>query len=107
MDEKRIKNSLTFNYEDTPLKIGDFGAFTKSVREPNNYIISIANSLDDEIKHEWYINKESQRYFTSIKNNSSHQFLDILPREVALEVMVSKMHVLLSIGNFNKYQMPS
>jgi len=107
LDEKRIKNSLTFDYEDTPLKIGYFGAFTKSVREPNNYIISIANSLDDEIKHEWYINKESKKYFTSIKNISSHQFLDILPREVALEVMVSKMHVLLSIGNFNKYQMPS
>jgi len=107
LDEKRIKNSLTFDYEDTPLKIGYFGAFTKSVREPNNYIISIANSLNDEIKHEWYINKESKKYFTSIKNISSHQFLDILPREVALEVMVSKMHVLLSIGNFNKYQMPS
>ena len=107
LNEKRIKNSLTFNYEDTPLKIGYFGAFTKSVREPNNYIISIANSLDDQIKHEWYINEESKKYFTSIKNISSHQFLDILPREKALEVMVSKMHVLLSIGNFNKYQMPS
>ena len=107
LNEERIKNSLNFNYEDTPLIIGYFGAFTKSVREPNNYIISIANSLNDEIKHEWYINKESKKYFTSIKNISSHQFLDILPREVALEVMVSKMHVLLSIGNFNKYQMPS
>ena len=107
LNEKRINNSLTFNYEDTPLKIGYFGAFTKSVREPNNYIISIANSLDDQIKHEWYINEESKKYFTSIKNISSHQFLDTLPREVALEVMVSKMHVLLSIGNFNKYQMPS
>ena len=107
LNEKRINNSLNFNYEDTPLKIGYFGAFTKSVREPNNYIISIANSLDDDIKHEWYINKESKKYFTSIKNISSHQFLDILPREIALEVMVSKMHILLSIGNFNKYQMPS
>ena len=107
LNEKRIKNSLNFNYEDTPLKIGYFGAFTKSVREPKNYITSIANSLDDDIKHEWYINKESKKYFTSIKNISSHQFLDILPREIALEVMVSKMHVLLSIGNFNKYQMPS
>ncbi len=107
LNEKRINNSLNFNYEDTPLKIGYFGAFTKSVREPNNYINSIANSLDDDIKHEWYINKESKKYFTSIKNISSHQFLDILPREIALEVMVSKMHVLLSIGNFNKYQMPS
>jgi len=107
LNEKRIKKSMSFNYEDAPLKIGYFGAFTKSVREPNNYITSITNLLDDEIKHEWYINKESKKYFSSIKNNSSHQFLDILPREVALEVMVSKMHVLLSIGNFNKYQMPS
>ena len=102
-----IKNSLSFNYENTPLKIGYFGAFTKSVREPNNYIINIANSLDDEIKHEWYIHNESKKFFSSIKNISSHQFLDILPRELALETMVSKMHVLLSIGNFNKYQMPS
>ena len=107
LNEKRINNSLNFNYEDNPLKIGYFGAFTKSVREPNNYINNIANSLDDDIKHEWYINKESKKYFTSIKNISSHQFLDILPREIALEVMVSKMHILLSIGNFNKYQMPS
>ena len=102
-----IKNSLNFNYEDTPLKIGYFGAFTKSVREPNNYINNIANSLDDDIKHEWYINEESKKYFSSIKNISFHQFLDILPRELALEVMVNKMHILLSIGNFNKYQMPS
>ena len=50
LNENRINNSLKFNYEDTPLKIGYFGAFTKSVREPNNYIINIANSLDDEIK---------------------------------------------------------
>ena len=107
LNEKRIKNSLTFNYKDTPLKIGYFGAFTKSVREPNNYIINIANSLDDEIKHEWYIHNESKKFFSSIKNISSHQFLDILPRELALETMVNKMHVLLSIGNFNKYQMPS
>ncbi len=107
LDEKRIKNSLTFNYKDNPLKIGYFGAFTKSVREPNNYIINIANSLDDEIKHEWYIHNESKKFFSSIKNISSHQFLDILPRELALETMVNKMHVLLSIGNFNQYQMPS
>ena len=107
MNENIIKNSLSFNYEDTPLKIGYFGAFTKSVREPNNYLNSIANSLDDDIKHEWYINEESKKYFTSIKDISSHQFLDILPRELALEVMVNKIHILLSIGNFNKYQMPS
>ena len=107
LNEDKIKNSMAFNYQDTPLKIGYFGAFTKSVREPNNYITSIANSLDDEIEHKWYINKESKKHFSSIKNITSHQFLDILPRELALEIMISKMHVLLSIGNFNKYQMPS
>ena len=93
--------------KNTPLKIGYFGAFTKSVREPNNYLINIANSLGDNIKHEWYINEESKKYFSSIKNISFHQFLDILPRELALKVMTTKIHILLSIGNFNKYQMPS
>ena len=107
LNEKRINNSLNFNYEDTPLKIGYFGAFTKSVREPNNYINNIANSLGSDVKHEWYINEESKKYFSSIKNVSFHQFLDILPRELALEVMANKIHILLSIGNFNKYQMPS
>ena len=107
LNEDIIKDSLNFNYKDTPLKIGYFGAFTKSVREPNNYIINIANSLGSNVKHEWYINEESKKYFSSIKDISFHQFLDILPRELALEVMVDKLHVLLSIGNFNKFQMPS
>ena len=102
-----IKSSLSFNYKDTPLKIGYFGAFTKSVREPNNYIINIANSLGDKTKHEWYINEESKKYFSSINDITFHQFLEILPRKLALEVMVNKIHILLSIGNFNKYQMPS
>ncbi len=102
-----IKSSLSFNYKDTPLKIGYFGAFTKSVREPNNYIINIANSLGDKTKHEWYINEESKKYFSSINDITFHQFSEILPRKLALEVMVNKIHILLSIGNFNKYQMPS
>ena len=102
-----IKSSLSFNYKDTPLKIGYFGAFTKSVREPNNYIINIANSLGDKTKHEWYVNEESKKYFSSINDITLHQFLEILPRKQALDVMVNKIHILLSIGNFNKYQMPS
>ena len=102
-----IKSSLSFNYKDTPLKIGYFGAFTKSVREPNNYIINIANSLGDKTIHEWYINEESKKYFSSINDITFHQFLEILPRKQALDVMVNKIHILLSIGNFNKYQMPS
>ena len=107
LNEDIIKDSLNFNYKNTPLKIGYFGAFTKSVREPNNYIINIANSLGSNVKHEWYINEESKKYFSSLKDISFHQFLDILPRELALEVMANKIHILLSIGNFNKYQMPS
>ena len=102
-----IKNSLSFNYKDNPLKIGYFGAFTKSVREPNNYILNIANFFGDNIVHEWYINEESKKYFSLINDITYHQFFDILPRKQALEVMVNKIHILLSIGNFNKYQMPS
>ena len=93
LNEDIIKDSLNFNYKDTPLKIGYFGAFTKSVREPNNYIINIANSLGSNVKHEWYINEESKKYFSSLKDISFHQFLDILPRELALEVMVNKIHI--------------
>ena len=107
LNEDIIKNSLSFNYKDTPLKIGYFGAFTKSIREPDNYITNIANSLGDKTKHEWYINEESKKYFSSINDITLHQFLEILPRKLALEVMVNKIHILLSIGNFNKYQMPS
>ena len=107
VNEEYVKISQNFNYKIKPLKIGYFGAFTKSVREPNNYIINIANSFGSDVKHEWYINEESKKYFSSLKDISFHQFLDILPRELALEVMVNKIHILLSIGNFNKYQMPS
>ena len=107
LNDDIIKNSLSFNYKDNPLKIGYFGAFTKSVREPNNYILNIANFFGDNIVHEWYINEESKKYFSLINDVAYHQFFDILPRKQALEVMVNKIHILLSIGNFNKYQMPS
>ena len=107
VSEKIINKSTNFNYKIMPLRIGYFGAFTKSVREPNNYINNIANSFDEEIEHLWYINEESKKYFASIINTSSHKFLDIVPRDEALEVMVSEVHILLSIGNLNKYQMPS
>ena len=107
LNDDIIKNSLSFNYKDNPLKIGYFGAFTKSVREPNNYILNIANFFGDNIVHEWYINEESKKYFSLINDVTYHQFFDILPRKQALEVMVNKIHILLSIGNFNKYQMPS
>lgn len=107
VNEKIINKSDNFNYKIMPLRIGYFGAFTNSVREPYNYINSIANSFDEEVEHAWYINEESKKYFTSIINISSHKFSDIVSREEALEVMVGKMHILLSIGNLNKYQMPS
>ena len=107
VSEKIINKSANFNYKIMPLRIGYFGAFTKSVREPYNYINNIANSFDEEIEHLWYINEESKKYFASIINTSSHKFLDIVPRDEALEVMVSEVHILLSIGNLNKYQMPS
>ena len=107
LNDDIIKNSLSFNYKNNPLKIGYFGAFTKSVREPNNYILNIANFFGDNIVHEWYINEESKKYFSLINDITYHQFFDILPRKQALEVMVNKIHILLSIGNFNKYQMPS
>ena len=30
-----------------------------------------------------------------------------MPRKDAIEIMIKKIHILLSIGNLNKYQMPS
>ena len=107
VSEKIIKKSDNFNYKNMPLRIGYFGAFTNSVREPSNYINNIANSFNEEVEHVWYTNEESRKHFTSIINISSHKFSDIVSREEALEVMVEKMHILLSIGNLNKYQMPS
>lgn len=107
VNEEYVKISQNFNYKIKPLKIGYFGALTNSVREPKNYINSIANIYDDHIDHEWYINKESKKLFSSVKNLSHHQFFDIVPRKDAIEIMIKKIHILLSIGNLNKYQMPS
>ena len=107
VNEEYVKISQNFNYKIKPLKIGYFGAFTNSVREPKNYINSIANIYDDHIDHEWYVNKESKKLFSSVKNLSHHQFFDIVPRKDAIEIMIKKIHILLSIGNLNKYQMPS
>tara|TARA_B100000609_G_scaffold17340_1_gene12618 strand:- start:4081 stop:5304 length:1224 start_codon:yes stop_codon:yes gene_type:complete len=107
LNQEYIKISQNFNYKTEPIKIGYFGAFTNSVREPKNYINNIVNILDDDIEHKWYINKESKKLFVSIKNLSNHQFSDIVPREEAIEIMIKKTHILLSIGNLNKYQMPS
>ena len=107
VNEEYVKISQNFNYKIKPLKIGYFGAFTNSVREPKNYINCIANIYDDHIDHEWYVYKESKKLFSSVKNLSHHQFFDIVPRKDAIEIMIKKIDILLSIGNLNKYQMPS
>tara|TARA_B100002019_G_scaffold287608_1_gene299868 strand:+ start:17666 stop:18889 length:1224 start_codon:yes stop_codon:yes gene_type:complete len=107
VNEQNLYIASNFNYKVTPIKIGYFGAFTKSVREPNNYINNIANFLNEDFEHKWYINEESKKYFASIKKPSLHKFIDIIPRDEAIKTMVNEIHILLSIGNLNKYQMPS
>ena len=107
VNEQNLYIASNFNYKVTPIKIGYFGAFTKSVREPNNYINNISNLLNEDFEHKWYINEESKKYFASIKKPSFHKFIDIVPRDEAFNIMVNEIHILLSIGNLNKYQMPS
>ncbi len=107
VNEQYLNIANNYNYKVTPIKIGYFGAFTKSVREPNNYINNIVNPLFEDVEHKWYVNQESKKYFASIKKTSLHKFIDIVPRKEALKIMVNEIHILLSIGNLNKYQMPS
>ena len=107
VNEQNLNIANNYNYKVTPIKIGYFGAFTKSVREPNNYINNIVNPLFEDVEHKWYVNQESKKHFASIKKTSLHKFIDIVPRKEALKIMVNEIHILLSIGNLNKYQMPS
>ena len=107
VNEQNLNIASNYNYKVTPIKIGYFGAFTKSVREPNNYINNIVNPFFEDVEHQWYINQESKKYFASIKKTSLHNFIDIVQRKEALKIMVNEIHILLSIGNLNKYQMPS
>ena len=107
VNEQNLNIASNYNYKVTPIKIGYFGAFTKSVREPNNYINNIVNPFFKDVEHKWYINQESKKYFASIKKTSLHKFIDIVQRKEALKIMVNEIHILLSIGNLNKYQMPS
>ena len=107
VNEQNLNIASNYNYKDTPIKIGYFGAFTKSVREPNNYINNIVNPFFEDVEHRWYMNQESKKYFASIKKTSLHKFIDIVQRKEALKIMVNEIHILLSIGNLNKYQMPS
>ena len=107
VNEQNLNIASNYNYKVTPIKIGYFGAFTKSVREPNNYINNIVNPFFEDVEHKWYVNQESKKYFASIKKTSLHKFIDIVQRKEALKIMVNEIHILLSIGNLNKYQMPS
>ena len=107
VNEQNLYIASNYNYKVTPIKIGYFGAFTKSVREPNNYIDNIVNPFFEDVEHKWYINQESKKYFASINKTSLHKFIDIVQRKEALKIMVNEIHILLSIGNLNKYQMPS
>tara|TARA_Y100000589_G_scaffold107359_1_gene101935 strand:- start:295 stop:1518 length:1224 start_codon:yes stop_codon:yes gene_type:complete len=107
VSEENLAIAKSFNYTDSPIKVGYFGAFTKSVREPSNYLKNIGNLMNDDTEHIWYINEESKKYFASMKKTSLHKFIDIVPRDEAIKIMVNEIHILLSIGNLNKYQMPS
>ena len=107
VNEQNLSIASNYDYKVTPIKIGYFGAFTKSVREPNNYINNIVNPFFEDVEHKWYINQESKKNFASIKKTSLHKFIDIVQRKEALKIMVNEIHILLSIGNLNKYQMPS
>ena len=107
VNEQNLNIASNYDYKVTPIKIGYFGAFTKSVREPNNYIDNIVNPFFEDVEHKWYINQESKKNFASIKKTSLHKFIDIVQRKEALKIMVNEIHILLSIGNLNKYQMPS
>ena len=107
VSEENLAIAKSFNYTDSPIKVGYFGAFTKSVREPSNYLKNIGNLMNEDTEHIWYINEESKKYFASLKKTSLHKFIDIVPRDEAIKIMVNEIHILLSIGNLNKYQMPS
>ena len=104
---ENILLSKEYDYNKIPIKIGYFGIFTDKIREPFNYINNIANKLGEDFNHHWYINEESKKYFTSFQNLDNHFFEQLLPREEAIKKMINNFHFLLSIGNTNKYQLPS
>ena len=104
---ENILLSKEYNYNKLPINIGYFGIFTDKIREPFNYINNIANKLGDEYYHYWFINEESRKYFTSFQNQDNHFFEQLVPREEAIKKMINNFHLLLSIGNTNKYQLPS
>jgi len=99
------QNSKTYNYNIEPIKIGYFGILTKGVRSPNEVLKYFQNL--DYVFH-WYTNPDSKNMI--LQNNidqNKHLFFDMVPRNEALEIMVTSFHCLLSIGNLNASQLPS
>jgi len=107
IDENTIASSGKYEYSDVPIKIGYFGIFTDGVRDPYNYLNTVASTYKKEIHHYWFTNDESLKYFSSLMNSSSHNFKTMIPRDDALNEMINNFHILLSIGNKNNYQLPS
>ena len=107
IDYDKISESQKYNYSSLPINIGYFGIFTEGIRLPNNYLNSIGKNLSQDFHHNWFINDESRKYFSSYLDNKNHKFNNIIPRNEAIELMVNEMHILLSIGNMNVYQLPS
>jgi hypothetical protein len=99
------QSSKTYNYNIEPIKIGYFGILTKGVRSPNEVLKYFQNL--DYVFH-WYTNPDSKNMI--LQNNidqNKHFFFDMVPRNEALEIMVTSFHCLLSIGNLNASQLPS
>ena len=107
IDENTIIKSNNFDYSQKPLKIGYFGIFTDNVRDPSNYLKYVHNFYNLPFEHHWYTNHESKKFLTNVDSSQVHNIYDLVNRQRALEIMLEEMHILLSVGNFNKYQLPS
>ena len=107
IDQNFINKSNNFDYSQKPLKIGYFGIFTDNVRDPSNYLKFLHNFYNSPYEHHWYTNHESRKFLTNVDSNQVHNIYDLVNRERALVIMLEEMHILLSVGNLNKYQLPS
>ena len=107
IDKNLLSKSINYNYSQKPLKIGYFGIFTDKVRDPENYLKLVHNFYSDKFEHFWYTNQESKKFLNKISINQIHNVYDLVSRDKATKIMLEEMHILLSIGNFNKYQLPS
>ena len=103
---QRIYNiSKSYNYSTKPIIFGYFGIFTKGVRTPKN----VLNVLDvNNFIFNWYTNPDSKKLIEDcLINRDNHNYMDIVPRQEALNKMADSIHCLLSIGNLNPNQLPS